>query len=44
VFADEAVRDLVLAVVEQARDAASRGVDRQRRAARRAQLFAALGD
>jgi hypothetical protein len=43
-FANDAVRDLVLAVVEQAREAGSRGADRQRRAARRAQLFAALGD
>ena len=43
-FANDAVRDLVLAVVEQAQEAGSRGADRQRRAARRAQLFAALGD
>ena len=42
VFATDAVRDLVLAVVQQAREAGSRGVNRQRRAAHRAQLFAAL--
>ena len=42
VFADDRVKNLVLAVVEQARDVGSRGQNLRRRAARRAQLFAAL--
>jgi hypothetical protein len=44
VYATEAVGELVTAVVQQVREAGSRGSVRQRRAARRAQLFAALGD
>jgi len=42
VFADERVKNLVLAVIDQARDVGARGQKLQRRAARRAQLFAAL--
>jgi len=42
VFANDQIRDLVLDIVEQARDVGSRGRTRQRRAAQRAQLFAAL--
>ena len=44
VFADERVESLVRAIVAQTEDVGTRGVSRQRRAARRAQLFAALGD
>ncbi len=44
VYATEAVGELVRSVVQQVREAGSRGGIRQRRAARRAQLFAALGD
>jgi hypothetical protein len=44
VYATEAVGELVRSVVQQVREAGSRGGMRQRRAARRAQLFAALGD
>ena len=42
VFADDDVRDLVHDIVDQIRDVGSRGSVRQRRAAQRAQLFAAL--
>jgi len=42
VFADEQVKHLVLAVIDQARDVGARGQNPQRRAARRAQLYAAL--
>ena len=42
VFANDDVRELVTAVVDQAHYAGSRGSVRQRRAAQRAQLFAAL--
>jgi len=42
VFADERVKNLVLEVIDQARDVGVRGQNLQRRAARRAQLFAAL--
>ena len=44
VYATEAVGELVRSVVQQVREAGSRGGIRQRRAARRAQLFAALGE
>lgn len=44
VFANDDVRDLVLDIVTQIRDAGSRGSTRQRRAAQRAQLYAAIGD
>ena len=42
VFADDRVKNLVLAVIDQARDVAVRGQNLQRRAASRARLFAAL--
>ena len=44
VFANQDVHDLVLDIVTQIRDVGERGSTRQRRAAERAQLFAALGD
>ena len=44
VFANDDVKNLVESVVAQARDVSNRGTQRQRRAARRAQLFAALDD
>ncbi|CAB4868236.1 MAG: hypothetical protein F2793_02790 [Actinobacteria bacterium] len=43
VFASDDVRELVMAVALQAKDVGFRGQHRQLRAARRAQLFAALG-
>lgn len=42
VFATEQVREIVLAITEQARQVANSGLVRRRQAARRAQLFAAL--
>ena len=42
VFADDRVKNMVLAVIDQAREVGSRGQSLQRRAARRAQLFAVL--
>lgn len=44
VFANEDVERLILDIVEQIQEVGSRGSVRQRRAAQRAQLFAALGD
>jgi len=44
VFATAGVEQLVQAVVAQAVEVGTRGLERQRRAARRAQLFASLGD
>ena len=44
VFANDDVRALVLDIVGQIRDVGSRGSTRQRRAAQRAQLYAALGE
>ncbi len=41
-FATDGIRDLVQSILDQLRDVGSRGHQRQRRAARRAQLFAVL--
>ena len=43
VFANDSVESLVRTIVAQTEDVGNRGVHRQRRAAKRAQLFAALG-